>query len=143
MDHRTFKVRTWSLLGTPTTSHHHLFDSEKLNYFLVLLTGFEPSPFGCPVAATEPTSHPSAGTERVNSDSPDSHASLVLHTNKTDNPRDRVGETKDPLTRKGKRVNERNPQFFKTALSLKIAEVFALGSTLLGKGQFTHAIGHF
>ena len=44
-------------LGTPTTSQHNLFDLENLKcFFLVLLTGFEPSTFGSPVQH-EPTRH--------------------------------------------------------------------------------------
>ena len=58
MDHRIFNVRrpTWSFLcaacvytgglGTPTTSQHNIFDSEKLSHFGVLLTGFEARVFG-------------------------------------------------------------------------------------------------
>ena len=48
-------------MGTPTTSQHNIFDSEKLSqFFLVLRTVFEPSTFGSKSDALpiEPPRHP-------------------------------------------------------------------------------------
>ena len=51
-------VYTWGL-GTLIASQRNVFDSEKLNVFLVLLRGFEPSTFGFPVQHSNHWANPS------------------------------------------------------------------------------------
>ena len=62
-----FRMRAYTHgggLGTPTASHHNLFDLEKLpknpkKVFVVLLTGFEPSTFGSSVQRSNHWANPS------------------------------------------------------------------------------------